>query len=215
MSSENEPLLTKEELEKKYKEEKGKVDQLLKEGKYEEALNGYNELIKTIEKQIKQNKSIQKEERILLIKQYMVPLYSNLCFINIKQNDFNSVINNANFILKIEKDNTKAIYRKCYAEIYLSEYEKAEETMDILSQLIGEENHEMKSLRKLLDQKKTEDNLKKMKKYKKMMNYYHKLNEEKEYQEMSKIGKFFYGCNEICKKIFCCCNKRKTIKKTY
>ena len=215
MSSENEPLLTKEELEKKYKEEKGKVDQLLKEGKYEEALNGYNELIKTIEKQIKQNKSIQKEEKILLIKQYMVPLYSNLCFINIKQNDFNSVINNANFILKIEKDNTKAIYRKCYAEINLSEYEKAEETMDKLRQLIGEENHEMKSLRKLLDQKKTEDNLKKMKKYKKMMNYYHKLNEEKEYQEMSKIGKFFYGCNEICKKIFCCCNKRKTIKKTY
>ena len=215
MSSENEPLLTKEELEKKYKEEKGKVDQLLKEGKYEEALNGYNELIKTIEKQIKQNKSIQKEERILLIKQYIVPLYSNLCFINIKQNDFNSVINNANFILKIEKDNTKAIYRKCYAEIYLSEYEKAEETMDILRQLIGDENHEMKSLRKLLDQKKTEDNLKKMKKYKKMMNYYHKLNEEKEYQEMSKIGKFFHGCNEICKKIFCCCNKRKTIKKTY
>ena len=147
--------------------------------------------------------------------EYIVPLYSNLCFINIKQNDFNSVINNANFILKIEKDNTKAIYRKCYAEINLSEYEKAEETMDKLSQLIGEENHEMKSLRKLLDQKKTEDNLKKMKKYKKMMNYYHKLNEEKEYQEMSKIGKFFYGCNEICKKIFCCCNKRKTIKKTY
>ena len=215
MSSEKEPLLRKEELEKKYKEEKGKVDQLLKEGKYEEALNGYNELIKTIEKQIKQNKSIQKEERNLLIKQYMVPLYSNLCFINIKQNDFNSVINNANFILKIEKDNTKAIYRKCYAEIYLSEYEKAEETMDILRQLIGDENHEMKSLRKLLDQKKTEDNLKKMKKYKKMMNYYHKLNEEKEYQEMSKIGKFFHGCNEICKKIFCCCNKRKTIKKTY
>ena len=192
MSSESEPLLTKEELEKKYKEEKGKVDQLLKEGKYEEALNGYNELIKTIEKQIKQNKSIQKEERILLIKQYIVPLYSNLCFINIKQNDFNSVINNANFILKIEKDNTKAIYRKCYAEIYLSEYEKAEETMDKLRQLIGDENHEMKSLRKLLDQKKTEDNLKKMKKYKKMMNYYHKLNEEKEYQEMSKIGKFFF-----------------------
>ena len=145
----------------------------------------------------------------------MVPLYSNLCFINIKQNDFNSVINNANFILKIEKDNTKAIYRKCYAEINLSEYEKAEETMDKLRQLIGDENHEMKSLRKLLDQKKTEDNLKKMKKYKKMMNYYHKLNEEKEYQEMSKIGKFFYGCNEFCKKIFCCCNKRKTIKKTY
>ena len=54
-----------------------------------------------------------------------------------------------------------------------------------------------------------------MKKYRKMMNYYHKLNEEKEYKEMSKIGKFFYGCHSCLKKIFCCCNKRKTIKRLY
>ena len=65
------------------------------------------------------------------------------------------------------------------------------------------------------EEKKTSDKLQEMKKYKKMMNYYHKLNEDKEYQEMSKLGKFFYGCNLICKKIFCCCNKRKTIKKVY
>ena len=215
MSSENVPLLTKEELEKKFKEEKGKIDILLKQAKYEEALNGYNELIKNIEKEVKQNKSLQKEERDLMIKDHLIPLYSNLCFIYIKQNNWNSVIKNANLILKIEKENIKAIYRKCYAEINLSEYETAEETMSKLSELIGEENPELQSLRKMLDQKKTEDNLQKMKKYKKMMNYYHKLNEEKEYQELSRIGKIFYGCNEICKKIFCCCNKRKTIKKTY
>ena len=44
MSSENEPLLTKEELEKKFKEEKVKVDNILKEAKLEEALKGYNDL---------------------------------------------------------------------------------------------------------------------------------------------------------------------------
>ena len=215
MSSETEPLLTKEELKNKFKGEKEKIDIMLKEGKYEEALKGYDELIKNIENEIEKNKSILKEDKDQIIKEYVIPLYSNLSFINIKQNDWNSVIKNTKLILNIEKENIKAIYRKCYAEINLSEYEMAEETINKLRNLIGDENPELVSLVKMLEQKKTEDNLQKMKKYKKMMNYYHKLNEEKEYQELSKIGKFFYGCNEICKKIFCCCNKRKTIKKVY
>ena len=214
MSSESEPLLEKEELDKKYKEEKSKIDIILKQGKYEDALNGYNELIKNMEKEIKKNKSLKKEDRDSMLKEYMIPLYSNLCYINIKQNDWKSVINNANLILKIEKENTKALYRKCYAEISISEYDMAEETLEELINLLGQ-NPEVENLRRTLDQKKTIDNLQKMKKYKKMMNYYHKLNEEKEYQEMSKIGKFFYCCNECCKKIFCCCNKRKTVKKIY
>ena len=215
MSSETEPLLTKEELKNKFKGEKEKIDIMLKEGKYEEALKGYDELIKNIENEIEKNKSILKEDKDQIIKEYVIPLYSNLSFINIKQNDWNSVIKYTKLILNIEKENIKAIYRKCYAEINLSEYEMAEETINKLRNLIGDENPELVSLVKMLEQKKTEDNLQKMKKYKKMMNYYHKLNEEKEYQELSKIGKFFYGCNEICKKIFCCCNKRKTIKKVY
>ena len=215
MSSETEPLLTKEELKNKFKGEKEKIDIMLKEGKYEEALKGYDELIKNIENEIEKNKSILKEDKDQIIKEYVIPLYSNLSFVNIKQNDWNSVIKNTKLILNIEKENIKAIYRKCYAEINLSEYEMAEETINKLRNLIGDENPELVSLVKMLEQKKTEDNLQKMKKYKKMMNYYHKLNEEKEYQEMSRIGKLFYNIHGCCKKIFCCCNKRKTIKKIY
>ena len=215
MSSETEPLLTKEELKNKFKGEKEKIDIMLKEGKYEEALKGYDELIKNIENEIEKNKSILKEDKDQIIKEYVIPLYSNLSFINIKQNDWNSVIKNTKLILNIEKENIKAIYRKCYAEINLSEYEMAEETINKLRNLIGDENPELVSLVKMLEQKKTEDNLQKMKKYKKMMNYYHKLNEEKEYQEMSKIGKLFFNCRGFCKRIFCCCNKRKRVKKIY
>ena len=204
MSSETVSLLSKEELIKKYHEEKLKYDSLLKQGKYDEAINGYNELIKTI-----------KEDKDQIIKEYVIPLYSNLSFINIKQNDWNSVIKNSKFILNIEKENIKAIYRKCYAEINLSEYELAEETINELRNLIGGENPELLSLVKMLEQKKMEDNLQQKKKYKKMMNYYHKLNEEKEYQEMSKIGKLFFNCRGFCKRIFCCCNKRKRVKKIY
>ena len=114
--------------------------------------------------------------------------------------------------MRFDKENTKAIYRKCFALINLYEYEKAEESLDDLRKLMPQ-NSELKILENMLDEKKTEDNLKKMKKYKNMMRYYHKMNEEKEYQEMSVIGKFFYGCKGLCRRIFCCCNKRRTIKK--
>ena len=77
------------------------------------------------------------------------------------------------------------------------------------------ENTELRSLESMLDDKKTEDNLKQMKKYRNMMKCYHKINEEKEYQSMSIIGRFFYDCKGVCKRIFCCCNKRKRVKKIY
>ena len=214
MSSETVSLLSKEELIKKYHEEKLKYDSLLKQGKYDEAINGYNELIKTIKEDLSKNKSLEKEDKDLIKKEFIIASYSNISFCYIKLKDWNSVIKYSTLILKSEKENIKALYRKCFAEINSAEYDKAQITLNMLYKLIGD-NPEIEGLRKTLDEKKTWDNLQKMKKYKKMMNCYHKLNEEKEYQEMSKIGKFFHGCNEICKKIFCCCNKRKTIKKTY
>ena len=214
MSTENEPLLSKDDFEKKYKEEKEKIDIILKEAKYDEAYKEYNDLIMNIEKDIRKNTSLQKEDVDEIKKIYLIPCYSNLSYINIKQKKWKSVIDNTNTILEIDKKNTKALYRKCHAEINLSEYENAEETLYQLKNLIGE-SPEFENLKRSLEEKKTSDKLQEMKKYKKMMNYYHKLNEEKEYKEMSKIGKFFYGCHSCLKKIFCCCNKRKTIKKVY
>ena len=136
----------------------------------------------------------------------------NLSFINIKQQDWDSTIKNSNIILRFDKNNTRALYRKCFAYINKCEYEKAEESLNILKKLISE-NNELKILENMLDEKKTEDNLKKMKKYKKMMRYYHQLNEEKEYQDMSKFGRFFYNCKGVFRRIFCCCNKRKIVNK--
>ena len=88
--------------------------------------------------------------------------------------------------MRFDKENTKALYRKCFALINLYEYEKAEETLNNLKKIMSD-NSELKILENTLHEKKTkktEDNLKEMKKYKNMMRYYHKINEEKEYQEM-------------------------------
>ena len=210
--SETAPLKSKEEIIKSFEEEKKKIDLLTKESKFTEAIQGYSELVKNINKELKENKELLKEEKDSIIKEFLITSYSNLCFIYIKQKDWKSVIKFASLILRFDKENTKAIYRKCFALINLYEYEKAEESLDDLRKLMPQ-NSELKILENMLDEKKTEDNLKKMKKYKNMMRYYHKMNEEKEYQEMSIIGKFFYGCKGLCRRIFCCCNKRRTIKK--
>ena len=211
-ATETSPLKTKDEIIKSFEEEKSKIDLLTKESKYSEAIQGYSELIKNINKELKENKELLKEDKDSIIKEFLIPSYSNLCFINIKQSDWKSAIKNSSLILRFDKENAKAIYRKCFAYINLCEYEKAEESLDELRKLMPQ-NSELKILENMLDEKKTEDNLKKMKKYKNMMRYYHKMNEEKEYQNMSAIGKFFYGCKGVCRRIFCCCNKRRTIKK--
>ena len=214
MSSESTPLMSKEELNKNFQEEKSKIDLLTKSSKYYEAIEGYNEFIKKINKELKQNKDISKEDKDSIIKEFLLTSYSNLSFIYIKLNDWNSAVKNSNLILRFEKENIKALYRKGFAEINLGEFEKAEETINDLKKLMPE-NTELRSLESMLDDKKTEDNLKQMKKYRNMMKCYHKINEEKEYQSMSKIGRFFYDCKGVCKRIFCCCNKRRTVKKTY
>ena len=212
MSSESTPLKSKEEILKNFQEEKSKNDILLKELKYPDAIKGYSVLIKNINKELKENKEISKEEKDSIIKEYLLTSYSNLCFISIKQQDWDSTIKYASLILRFDKENTRAIYRRCFAYINKCEYDKAEENLKILKKLIPN-NDELKILENMLDEKKTEDSLKQMKKYKKMMRYYHKINEETEYQNMSRVGRFFYDCKGACKRIFCCCNKRRRVKK--
>ena len=212
MSSENTPLLSKEELNKIFQEEKSKADTLTRESKYPEAISAYEELIQKINKELKLNKDLIKEDKDSIIREFLLTTHSNLCLISIKQKDWNSALKNANFILKFEKNNIKAMYRKCYSEINLREYEKAQETLSELKKLMPE-NTELRNLENMFDEKKTEDKLKEMRKYKNMMKCLHKVNEEEEYKNMSKIGRFFYNCKGVCKRIFCCCNKRRTVKK--
>ena len=39
------------------------------------------------------------------------------------------------------------------------------------------------------------------------------MKNNEEYNNMSKIVRFLYDCKGVCRRIFCCCNKRRTVKK--
>ena len=69
MSSESTPLKSKEEVSIHFQEEKSKNDLLLKESKYPEAIKGYSELIKNINKELKEHKELSKEDKDSIIKE--------------------------------------------------------------------------------------------------------------------------------------------------
>lgn len=214
MQEEKDPLkINKEELNKSFQEEKMKNDELLKENNYDKAISGYIELINKIRNSTKDKNDLSTDDKNEIVKEFLVPCYSNLCFIYLKKNDWNSVVNNSNLVLRYDKKNTKALYRKCVANINLFNFEEAQKGIEELKTLIPG-NTELRALESMLEQKKTEDNLKQMKKYKNMMKSYYKMNEEEEYQKKSKLGKLIFDCKGELKKIFCCCNKRRTVRKS-
>ena len=209
---ENKPLMPKGEINTTLQSEKLKNDNLLKENKYEEATKGYNELVKTINEIGKTYIDLNEIEKESIIKEFLVPSFSNLCFIEMKKKEWNQAIKYAKSVLKFDEKNIKALYRKCVAEININDYENAENDLKILKSVIPGST-EMKTLENMFEENRQKESLKEMKKYKAMMNCYRKINEEKDYNEKSAFGKFCSDLNKILKRIFCCCNKRSVVKR--
>ena len=212
MSSETEPLKTKEEILKNFNEKKENYALLIKENKFSESLTNYKDLVKEIEKELNEKDKYTQEEKDLIINGVLISSYLNMSLLNIKLADWNSVISNANKILQYDKFNVKALYRKCFAFINLCDFDNAQNGINEIKNIMPN-NPEVQKLIQIFEDKKNDEKLKEYKKYKNMMKCYHKLNEEEEYNNLSEFGKFWYGCKGYLAKIFCCCKKRKRIKK--
>ena len=209
---EKKQLIPKEELNSTLQSEKLKNDTLLKENKYEEATKGYTELINKINEIGKNYLDLNEIEKESIIKEFLVPSFSNLCFMQMKKKEWNQAIKYAKSVLKFDEKNIKALYRKCVAEIKISDFENAEKDIINLKTVIPGST-ELRTLESMFEENKQKESLKEMKKYKAMMNCYRKMNEEKEYNDKSAFGKFCANCNKGLKRIFCCCNKRSVVKR--
>ena len=181
---EKKQLIPKEELNSTLQSEKLKNDTLLKENKYEEATKGYTELINKINEIGKNYLDLNEIEKESIIKEFLVPSFSNLCFMQMKKKEWNQAIKYAKSVLKFDEKNIKALYRKCVAEINISDFENAEKDIINLKTVIPGST-ELRTLESMFEENKQKESLKEMKKYKAMMNCYRKMNEEKEYNDKS------------------------------
>ena len=192
---------------------KQKADLQTKECQYQSAKNIYNEVISKI---ITLNQPQSIEVLDSLHKEILLPSYLNLAFIDIKQQNWESLIFNSAKAIEIDSENSKAIYRRCLGYIKIQNYEKAEQDFGKLKQLIPN-NTELKMLKEMLENK-NETNLKSQNEmYKKMFRNLSQINKSIEYEKKSACGKrwmdFSGKCKEIYNKILCCGKSKNKNKK--
>ena len=188
-------------------------DKLLNEKNYQSAITNYTKAVINF-KVLRDNNSLTEEEKKELTKTILIPCNLNMSLIDLKNKDWNEVIRHTNKVLHADKLNVKAKYRRCFAYIKIGKFEKADEDLQDLEELIGGKD-ELEELEKMYEKnkKKADGNdgelLKKMgKKLKKGGNYVNE-NIKKE-----KKG-FFWQLWTHIKLICCCgicCKKNKKVK---
>ena len=190
-------------------------DKFLNEKNYQSANSSYTKAVINF-KVLRDNGSLTEEEKSDLTKKILIPCNLNMSFIDLKNKDWNEVIRHANKVLHADKSNVKAKYRRCYAYIKIGKFEKADEDLQDLEELIGG-NDELEELEKMYEKnkKKADGNdgelLKRMgKKLKKGGNFIHENNNNNN----EKKGFFRVVWNHI--KLICCCGicfkKNKKVK---
>ena len=210
-------LLIKEKIQK-LRKMKFDGDDLLKKSKYEDAIDKYKETINILLDEIG---SLTIDVKILdsLKEEIIIPCYQNIALCNMKLNKWIKVKTYTKKILGLNKDNVKASYRLCLANIKLGHLKKADSQLEDLERLIGG-TPELEELEKIYEKNKlnSEGNngefLRKMgRKLRdgKINMYSDKTSKIKIEKETSKIG----CCGKIKNclyRLICCCRKKKKIK---
>ena len=213
--------MSKEEILKELFSTKKEADEELNQKNYDKAISLYDDIIFKI-KDLENNKVIfSEEERNSFTNELIIPSNLNLSFIYFKKNDWKNVITHSTNVLNINPNNTKAKYRRCIANINLSELYKAKEDLNDLKNKLGN-NTELKILQQMYIDKEKQVNENEGKRYKKMFKNLSKINHDIEYEKKSNFGKkiddISTGISSIwdnIKYIICFCCKKKTNSKKY
>ena len=180
--------MSKEELKKEIFSIKKEADEELNKKNYDKAISQYNDIIFKI-KELEINKvNFSDEEKNSFTNELIIPSNLNLSFIYFKKNDWKNVITHSTNVLNINPNNTKAKYRRCIANINLSELYKAKEDLNDLKNKLGN-NTELKILQQMYIDKEKQVNENEGKRYKKMFKNLSKINHDIEYEKKSNFGK--------------------------
>ena len=141
-------LLQKEKIQK-IRNMKLDANELLKNKKYEDAIDKYKETINTF---IDEIGSLTIDINILesLKEEIIIPCYQNIALCNMKLNKWLKVKTYSKKVLELNKDNVKASYRLCLANIKLGHLRKADSQLEELEKIIGG-TPELEELEKIYD----------------------------------------------------------------
>lgn len=200
---------------------KQKGDEELKMENFEEAYKNYTKAVITVKELFQQNKQ-SNDDLTKIVNDILVKANSNMCYIDIKKLDWINLLRHANKVLHYDKSNIKGRYRRCLAYIHLGKYEKADEDLFELEDLIGG-TKELEELETLFESKKTkeanEDGLIYKKMSKKLRNPELISAKEKIEQKQKKTNNLLSVINGIytnCIQYICSmCRKRKNKEQTH
>lgn len=215
----NEDLNEINSLKKEAYELKQKGDEELKASKYDEAKKCYSEAILII-KRIKSKQVLSEDELNVLIKEIVVASNLNLSFIDIKQGNWSEAINHSSKVLFVDKNNTKALYRRCLGYINNEDFDNTIVDLTELREKLGQSS-ELKSLESLYNERlKKSSNDESNKMYKKMSKHLRQVNKSIEYENKGKFGKKVSDISDYINNVFnsimdClfCRRKKKRYKK--
>lgn len=175
------------ELKKEAYELKAVADEDLKQSNYEHAITSYTDAIRKV-KTLRGEYKLDQDSLNVLINEIVVPSNLNMSYIDIKLTNWSDAINHCSKVLFADKENTKALYRRCLAYINKENFEEAEKDLKDLQQKLPNST-ELKLLVQNFEKKRKEVFTREGKKYKKMFNGLREINKSIEYENKSYIGK--------------------------
>ena len=215
-------LLIKEKVQK-IRNMKLNSDDLLKNKKYEEAIDKYKETINELLDEIS-NFNLDLKQLFQIREEIIIPCYLNISLCNMKLNRWIKVKTYSKKVLELNQENIKASYRLCLANIKLGHLKKADYQLEGLEKVIGgtpelEELEKIYEVNKLNSEGNNGEFLRKMGRKLKTgkINMYEdkktKIEIEAEKTDKVNIGFIKKIKNCLYGLISSCCKKRKIKKK--
>ena len=112
-------------------------DDLFKENKYEEAINSYKNTVNTLLEEFSQKNNVNTYIKENLKMEIIIPCYQNIALCYMKLTNWLKMKTYSKKVLEIDKDNIKANYRLCLANIKLGHLKKADHILEELEKKIG------------------------------------------------------------------------------